>query len=59
MWGELLVSVWSKLTTLKIGHFDFQNRPLVATPPTVAADAAKEASEAASYDDGRVIVIAG
>jgi hypothetical protein len=58
MWGELLVSVWSKLTTVKTGHFDFQNRPLVATP-TVAADAAKEASEAASYDDGRVIVIAG
>jgi hypothetical protein len=28
IWGELLGWVWSKLTTLKTGHFVFQNRPL-------------------------------
>jgi hypothetical protein len=31
--------VCSKLTTRKTGHFDFQDRPLVATPTVAAADA--------------------
>jgi hypothetical protein len=46
IWRELLGWVWSKLTTGKTGHFDFQNQPLMATPTVAATGAAVTAAGA-------------
>jgi hypothetical protein len=55
IWRELLGWVWSKLTTGKTGHFDFQNQPLMATPTVAATGAAVTAAGAAVTAAGATV----